>query len=156
MKVTFLLIGKTTEEYLRQGMAVYETRLKNYLSLTIRIIPEIKSTGGMSFEQQRIMEGKSILNGILPSDIVILLDEKGKSLTSVEFSVFLQRQMLQSIKNLIFVIGGPYGFSEAVYARAYDKISLSRMTFSHQMVRLIFLEQLYRGMSILKNEPYHH
>lgn len=156
MKVSFILIGKTTEEYLRQGMSVYEKRLVNYIQVAIKIIPDIKNTGAMSFEQQKTAEGKLIMNAINPGDIVILLDENGKSYSSVEFSVLLQKHMLQSTKNLTFIIGGPYGFSDEVYTRADDKLSLSKMTFSHQMVRLIFLEQLYRGFSILKNEPYHH
>ena len=156
MKVSFILIGKTTEEYLRHGISVYEKRLTNYLPLTIKIIPEIKKTGGLSFDQQKTREGKLILAAITPGDVVILLDEQGKMYSSVEFSILLQKHMLQSTRNLAFIIGGPYGFSDEVYARADDKLSLSKMTFSHQMVRLIFLEQLYRGMSILKNEPYHH
>ena len=156
MKVCFLVIGRTTEEYLKEGMAIYEKRLKNYISFEIKVLPELKKTSGLSFDQQKNMEGKMLLNSIVPTDTVILLDERGKDLTSNEFSVFLQKNMLQSIKSMIFVVGGPYGFSKEMYERANDKVSISKMTFSHQMIRLIFLEQLYRAMTILKNEPYHH
>lgn len=156
MKISFLLIGKTTQEYLREGMAIYEKRLKNYIAFETRVLPEIKKTSGLSFEQQKIFEGKSLMDAISPGDVVILLDESGKSLTSVEFAFFLQKQMIQSTKSMVFVVGGPYGFSKEMYNRANEMISLSKMTFSHQMVRLIFLEQLYRSMTILKNEPYHH
>ena len=156
MKVCFLVIGKTTEDYLKEGIAIYEKRLRNYLTFDMKVLPELKKTSGLSFEQQKVMEGKQLLNYITPADSVILLDEQGKNLTSSEFSFFLQKQMLQSIKSMVFVVGGSYGFSKEIYDRADEKISLSKMTFSHQMVRLIFVEQLYRAMTILKNEPYHH
>ena len=156
MKICFLLIGKTIEDYLKLGISIYEKRLKNYLSFDIKTLPELKKTAGLSFDQQKTMEGKVIMGSILPSDFVILLDEGGKEFTSTEFAFFLQKHMLQSTKSMIFVVGGPYGFSKEMYDRANEKISLSRMTYSHQMVRLIFAEQLYRAMTILKNEPYHH
>lgn len=156
MKIAILLTGKTSESYLREGMNIYEKRLQNYLSLNIKILPELKKTATLPIEAQKQAEGRIILDNLNPGDIVLLLDEKGKTYSSVEFSELLQKYMLQSVKNLIFVIGGPYGFSQEVYTRADGLISLSRLTFSHQMVRLILLEQLYRGMSILKNEPYHH
>lgn len=156
MKTSFLVIGKTTEHYLKEGMSIYEKRLKNYISFESRLISEIKNTANLSFDQQKNMEGKLLLNALSPADTVVLLDENGKNFSSAEFAQFLQKHMLQSTKSMVFVIGGPYGFSKEMYARANDKISLSRMTFSHQMVRLIFLEQLYRAMTILKNEPYHH
>jgi 23S rRNA (pseudouridine1915-N3)-methyltransferase len=156
VRTSFLAIGKTTEEYLKEGIAMYEKRLKNYLTFDIKILQELKKTSGLSFDQQKVAEGKLLINSMLPSDVVILLDERGKNLTSDEFANFLQKYMLQSVKSMVFVAGGPYGFSEEVYNRANDKISLSKMTFSHQMVRLIFAEQLYRAMTILKNEPYHH
>ncbi|MDP4210755.1 MAG: 23S rRNA (pseudouridine(1915)-N(3))-methyltransferase RlmH [Bacteroidota bacterium] len=156
MKTSFLVIGKTTEDYLKEGMSIYEKRLKNYISFESRLIPEIKNTANLSFDQQKNMEGKLLLNALSPADTIVLLDENGKNFSSTEFAQFLQKHMLQSTKSMVFVIGGPYGFSKEMYARANDKISLSRMTFSHQMVRLIFLEQLYRAMTILKNEPYHH
>ena len=156
MKTCFLVIGKTVEDYLKEGIAVYEKRLKNYLSFEIKVLPEIKKTSGLSFDQQKTMEGKLLMESIAPSDFVILLDERGKELSSADFAIFLQKQMLQSIKSMIFVVGGPYGFSKEMYDRANEKISLSKMTYSHQMVRLIFTEQLYRAMTILRNEPYHH
>jgi Uncharacterized conserved protein len=156
MKICFLVIGKTVEEFLKQGISVYEKRLKNYVPFEIRTLPELKKTSGLSFDQQKTMEGKVILDSIVPSDYVVLLDERGKEFTSTDFANFLQKQMLQSTKSMIFVVGGPYGFSKEVYNRADEKISLSQMTFSHQMVRLIFTEQLYRAMTILRNEPYHH
>jgi 23S rRNA (pseudouridine1915-N3)-methyltransferase len=156
VKVTFLLIGKTSEAYLREGISVYEKRLKNYILFDIKILPEIKKTSGLSLDQQKIQEGKVLMEALSPSDIVVLLDEKGKELSSKDFAFFLQKQMLQSIKSMVFVVGGAYGFSQEMYNRAYELISLSRMTFSHQMVRLIFLEQFYRAMTILRNEPYHH
>ncbi len=156
MKTCFLVIGKTVEDYLKEGIAIYEKRLKNYLSFELKVLPEIKKTSGLSIEQQKTMEGKLLMDSIAPSDFVILLDERGKELSSTDFAAFLQKQMLQSIKSMIFVVGGPYGFSKEMYDRANEKISLSKMTYSHQMVRLIFAEQLYRAMTILKNEPYHH
>ena len=156
MKIIFMVIGKTTEDYLKEGTAIYEKRLKNYLTFETKVLPEIKKTAGLSIAEQQTKEGKLLLNALSPADKLVLLDELGKQLSSTEFSVFLQKYMLQSSKSMIFAIGGPYGFSKEVYDRADDKISLSKMTFSHQMVRLIFLEQLYRAMTILKNEPYHH
>jgi 23S rRNA (pseudouridine1915-N3)-methyltransferase len=156
VKACFLVIGKTTEEYLREGIAIYEKRLKNYIGFEYKIIPELKKTAGLSVDQQKVAEGKLLLECMSSSDYVVLLDERGKNLTSEEFAGFMQKQMLQSTKAIVFVVGGPYGFSDEVYQRANDRISLSKMTFSHQMVRLIFVEQLYRAMTILKNEPYHH
>ena len=156
VKVSFVSIGKTAEDYLRQGMSVYENRLKNYISLESIVLPEVKKTSGMSIDQQKILEGRAFLNLISGSDTVVLLDERGKPISSIEFSQYLQKQMLQSVKKAVFIIGGSFGFSDEMYNRANELISLSKMTFSHQMVRLIFLEQLYRAMTILKNEPYHH
>ncbi len=156
MKVCFLLLGKTTEAYLREGIGIFEKRVKNYLTFDLKILPELRNTANLSFEQQKSMEGKLILAAIEPSDWVVLLDEAGLEMSSVEFSKYIQRSMLQSRKSIVFVIGGPYGFAKEVYDRANEKMALSKMTFSHQMVRLVFLEQLYRAMTILKNEPYHH
>lgn len=156
MKVCFLVLGKTTEAYLREGIAIFEKRVKNYLTFELKLIAELKNTASLSFEQQKNQEGKLILASVEPTDWVVLLDEAGQEMSSANFSKFIQQSMLQSRKSMIFVIGGPYGFSKEVYQRANEKISLSKMTFSHQMVRLIFLEQLYRAMTILKNEPYHH
>lgn len=156
MKITLLLTGKTEEDYIIKGCLIYEQRLKHYLSFETIIIPSLKNAKALSIDQQKQKEGELIFKFIQPSDKLFLLDEKGKEHTSVQFSAFLQQQMNSGIKNLVFVVGGPYGFSDELYKRANGKISLSKMTFSHQMVRLFFVEQLYRAMTILKNEPYHH
>lgn len=156
MKIKLLAIGKTDNLHLQQLIDDYTKRLGFYISFEIQIIQDLKNTKSISEIQQKEKEGKLLLKQIDPSDEVILLDEKGKSYSSVAFSELLQKKLNSGIKNLIFIIGGPYGFSEEVYQRANGKISLSAMTFSHQMVRLFFIEQLYRGFTILKNEPYHH
>ncbi len=156
MKVSFVTIGKTAEEYLRQGMSIYESRLKNYIALESIVLPEEKKSKTTNINQQKINEGHALLKILSETDIVILLDERGKSFSSAEFSEFLQRQFLQSVKRIVFIVGGPFGFSDEMCNRANGLIALSKMTFSHQMVRLIFLEQLYRAMTIMKNEQYHH
>ena len=156
MKIKLLLIGKTDEDYLRRGEDKYYLRLKHYINVDVTVIQDLKKTKNLTEEQQKQKEGELILNQINPGDFLVLLDEDGKEYTSVEFSRLLQKKMISGIKNVVFVVGGPYGFSKELYAKCNLKISLSRMTFSHQMVRLIFLEQLYRAMTILKGEPYHH
>lgn len=156
MKIKLLSIGKTEEKYLKEGIDMYCKKLIHYFPFQYEEIPAIKQTKNLTQYEQKKQEGGAILKKIAPSDILVLLDETGIRYSSVEFSVFLQQRMLQNNKQLIFVIGGPYGFSQEVYNRKDYLVSLSAMTFSHQMVRLIFLEQLYRGASILKNEPYHH
>ena len=156
MKIELLVIGKTDADYLQKGIAEYEKRLTRYITYEMRVIPDIKNSKNMSESVQKEREGELILAQIQTSDFVVLLDEHGKSYSSVKFARFLEQKMVAGTKKLILVVGGPYGFSEAVYKRANDKISLSEMTFSHQMVRLIFTEQLYRAMTILKGEPYHH
>lgn len=156
MKISLLAIGKTDNKELQQLISIYEKRLGHYVSFSFDSIPDIKNSKNLSEAQQKQAEGQDILKRIGTSDHIILLDEKGTTCTSIAFSQFLQKKMNSGIKNLIFVIGGPYGFSDELYARAHGKISLSSMTFSHQMVRLFFIEQLYRGFTILKNEPYHH
>jgi 23S rRNA (pseudouridine1915-N3)-methyltransferase len=156
MKVTLLLTGKTEDDYIQKGFGIFEQRLKHYISFECIVIPALKNTKALSIEQQKQREGELILKDVQTSDRLILLDENGKEYTSVEFSTYMQQQMNAGIRNLIFIVGGPYGFSEEVYKRANGKIALSKMTFSHQMVRLFFAEQLYRAMTILKNEPYHH
>lgn len=156
MKITLLLVGKTEEAYLREGISIYLNRLRHYIRIDFVEINELKNTRGMSQEQQKEKEAELILKKLLPIDQVILLDEKGTTLTSQQFADFLDKKALGSVNNLVFVVGGPYGFHESVYRRANDKISLSRMTFSHQMVRLFFAEQLYRAFTILRGEPYHH
>ncbi len=156
MKITLILNGKTEDDYIVNGFAIYEQRLRHYLPFETIVIPALKNTKALSIEQQKQKEGELILKNIQSSDKLLLLDENGKEYNSVNFSEFIQQQMNSGIKNLVFVIGGPYGFSDEIYKRANGKISLSKMTFSHQMVRLFFAEQLYRAMTILKNEPYHH
>lgn len=155
MKVELLLVGKTNNSHFLAGMDDYAGRITHYLPFHITTIPDLRNTKKLSQNQQKEMEGELILKHISPSDCVVLLDEHGKEFRSTEYAQWLQKKQLTS-KRLVFVIGGAYGFSEAVYARANEKISLSKMTFSHQMVRLIFLEQLYRACTILKGEPYHH
>jgi len=156
MKITFVINGKTEDDYVIKGVTNYEQRLKHYVSFETIVIPALKNTKGLSIEQQKQKEGELILKSIQASDRLFLLDENGKEYNSIDFSVFIQQQMNSGIKNVVFVVGGPYGFSEEVYKRANAKIALSKMTFSHQMVRLFFVEQLYRAMTILRNEPYHH
>jgi 23S rRNA (pseudouridine1915-N3)-methyltransferase len=156
MKVQLLLAGKTTQDFVRKGVEDYTGRLKHYLPFEIEVIPDIRNTRNFSFDQMKEMEGTAILKYIQPDDWVVLLDEHGKEFTSLEFAGYMEKKMLTAPKRLSFIIGGPYGFSNKVYAVAREKISLSKMTFSHQLVRLIFVEQLYRAMTILGNQPYHH
>lgn len=156
MKITLIAVGKTEEKYLIEGIEKYFKRLKHYISFQIVIIPDIKNVKNLSQDQQKEKEGISILKHIQNLDKVILLDEEGKNLSSIGFSEQLNKYMNASVQHLVYVIGGPYGFSDAVYNRSNDKLSLSKMTFSHQMVRLFFVEQLYRAFTILRNEPYHH
>ena len=156
MKIKLLAIGKTDSKNLQPLIEEYSKRLGFYVPFSFEIIPDIKNSKNLSEKQQKIAEGAEILKRIEKSDTMIILDEKGKTYSSVQFSEFLQKKMNSGLKNLIFIIGGPYGFSDEIYQRSNGKISLSTMTFSHQMVRLFFIEQLYRGFTILKNEPYHH
>ena len=156
MKITLLAIGKTDDRSLQTLIEAYSKRLKHYVSFDFELIPDIKNAKNLSEVQQKSKEGEEILKRVSPSDSLVLLDENGKSFNSVGFSEYLQKKMNSGLKNLVFIIGGPYGFSEELYQRANGKIALSQMTFSHQMVRLFFVEQLYRGFTILRNEPYHH
>ncbi len=156
MQITLIAVGKTDSAELVKMIAEYEKRLKHYINFKFIILPDIKNSKNLSEAIQKEKEGELILNQIQTSDTVIVLDEQGKQFSSVEFSIFLQKKMNSGLKNLVFVIGGPYGFSDSVYQRSNQRISLSKMTFSHQMVRLFLVEQLYRGLTILKNEPYHH
>ena len=156
MKITLLTIGKTNTKYLQEGIEQYIKRLSHYIPFEFKILPDVKTTKGLTQEKQKEMEGQMFLNCIQSGDVVVLLDEKGKEMTSREFSVYLDKKMVTVAKNLIFVIGGPYGFSQEMYNRANEKLSLSKMTFSHEMIRLFFIEQIYRAMTILKGEPYHH
>ncbi len=156
MKITLIAIGKTDDKNLEVLIEDYTNRLKHYVPFAIDIIPDIKNTKNLNETWKKQLEGQEILKRITLVDTLILLDEKGKSYSSVSFSEYLQKKMNSGLKNLVFVIGGPYGFSEEIYDRANGKIALSQMTFSHQMVRLFIIEQLYRGFTILRNEPYHH
>lgn len=156
MNIRLLLVGKTEEPYLKQGMQIYSDRLGHYCKFSITEIPELKNAKALSREQIKEKEGELILKNISPSDELVLLDERGKMYTSVEWASQMEKKFLYSSRDITFVIGGSYGFGNAVYKRADDKISLSKMTFSHQLCRVIFLEQLYRMFTIIKGEPYHH
>jgi 23S rRNA (pseudouridine1915-N3)-methyltransferase len=156
MKIILLTVGKTINNNLITLQEDYQNRLKFYIPFETVIVPELKNTKNLSVNEQLEKEADLILKQIDPSDDIILLDDKGKQFTSVGFSEFLSKKMLSSIKRTVFVVGGPYGFSERIYKRANGLVSLSAMTFSHQMIRLIFVEQVYRAMTILKGEPYHH
>ncbi|WP_147677557.1 23S rRNA (pseudouridine(1915)-N(3))-methyltransferase RlmH [Algibacter pacificus] len=156
MTIKLIAIGKTDNKQLLQLMTDYQKRLGFYIKFSIEIIPDIKNAKNLSEDLQKQKEGELILKKITNTDVLILLDENGKQFNSVDFSNYLQKHMNSGIKQLVFVIGGPYGFSDEIYKTAKGKISLSKMTFSHQMIRLFFIEQLYRGFTILRNEPYHH
>ena len=156
MQIRLLAVGKTDHQAIKSLIDEYQKRLGFYIKFELEIIPDLKNTKNLNESTQKEREGEQILKKLQPSDELILLDEKGKQYSSVDFSEFVQKKMNSGLKQLIFVIGGPYGFSESVYGRANGKISLSKMTFSHQMVRVFFIEQLYRAFTILKNEPYHH
>ena len=156
MQIKLLAIGKTDNKQLQSLIEDYQKRLGHYIKFSLEILPDIKNVKNLSESQQKEKEGELILSKTQVSAKVILLDENGKQMDSMAFSSYLQKHMNSGIKQLIFVIGGPYGFSDAVYQRANGKLGLSQMTFSHQMVRLFFIEQLYRGFTILRNEPYHH
>ncbi len=156
MKVSLVLVGKTDENWIREGIEIYTKRLKHYLPFSNIELPSLKNTGNFSPAQQKEKEGELILKACTGADCVFLLDEQGKAYSSSQFAAFLQVQMNASVRHLVFVVGGAYGFSDEVYSRAQGKISLSQMTFTHQMVRLFYTEQLYRAMTILKGEKYHH
>ena len=155
MKITLLVVGKTTDSHIEALIQEYQKRLTHYVPFTLQVIPELKNTKALTSEQQKQAEGELILRTITPATDLILLDEHGKEFRSIEVADYIQKRM-SSGRDVVFVVGGPYGFSEAVYQRANGKISLSKMTFSHQMVRLFFVEQIYRAMTILRGEPYHH
>ena len=156
MKILFLVIGKTDESYLEIGIGKYIKRLEHYIPSEMKVIPDIKNRKTLTEEQQKKAEGSLILSQINSGDDLILLDENGKTFSSVNFSQWIEKQINIGNKRIVFVVGGPYGFSKEVYEKSKFKISLSEMTFSHQMVRLFFVEQLYRAMTILRGEPYHH
>lgn len=156
MKITLLAIGKTNAKYLQEGIEQYTKRLSHYIPFELKILPDVKTTKALTTDKQKEMEGEMFMSAILQGDWVTLLDERGKEFTSRDFASYIDKKIITIPKNLIFIIGGPYGFSKAMYDRANEKLSLSKMTFSHEMIRLFFVEQIYRAMTILKGEPYHH
>lgn len=156
MKLELWVIGQTSFPYLKEGCSIYEKRLQHYLPFEYRCLPDVKQAKNLSTDQLKVKEGELILKKLEKGDWLLLLDENGKSFTSVQFAQRIEQLLQQSYKRIIFLIGGAYGFSSEVYARSNGKVSLSKMTFSHQMVRLFALEQLYRAMTILRNQPYHH
>nr|WP_315126839.1 23S rRNA (pseudouridine(1915)-N(3))-methyltransferase RlmH [uncultured Capnocytophaga sp.] len=156
MNIKLIAVGKTDNLALQQLISSYEKRLSYYINFELQLLPDVKNSKSLSEEQQKVKEGELILSNVENSHTLILLDERGKEFTSIGFADELQKKMNTGIKQLTFVIGGPYGFSQAMYERANSKLSLSKLTFSHQMIRLFFLEQLYRAFTILRNEPYHH
>ena len=156
MKAVLLVVGKTDESYIIDGINKYANRIGKYMPFSIEIIPDLKNTKNMQSDKQKEKEGNLILKKIQTGDFMVLLDEKGKSFSSLDFAKWLNSIFISSYKRLVFVIGGPYGFSNEVYAKSQAKISISKMTFSHQIIRLIFVEQFYRAHTILKGEPYHH
>ncbi len=156
MKISLVVIGKTNGKFLIEGINEYTKRLSYYIPFSIEYLPDVKNNKKLSEDQQKTLEGNTILNALEKSDYVVLLDEHGKEFTSMEFSKYIEKKMTTVPKRLVFIVGGPYGFSQEVKERSNEKISLSKMTFSHEMIRLIFTEQLYRAMTIMNNEPYHH
>lgn len=155
MKTKLIVVGKTVDKNIIKGIEDYVSRIGHYMPFEIIVIPELKNTKKLSTASQKDMEGELILKQLQPSDTVVLLDEHGKEYRSIEFASWIEKQQ-QTARTLVFVVGGPYGFSDAVYARSNSKLSLSKMTFSHQMIRLLFVEQIYRACTIIKGEPYHH
>ena len=156
MKILLVTVGNTDKKYMKEGIDEYIKRLSFYIPFETKVIADLKNRSALSVDLQKEKEGQMILSQVLPGDHLILLDEHGSEFSSVEFSSWIEKKMITGLKQLVFVVGGPYGFSKNVYQRADFKIALSQLTFSHQMVRLIFVEQLYRAMTIIKNEPYHH
>lgn len=156
MKTILLVVGRTVEQHYITAINDYIQRTKRSITFDMEVIPELKNTKSLSMEVQKEKEGELILKALQPGDVVVLLDEHGKEMRSLEFAEYMKRKMNTVNKRLVFIIGGPYGFSEKVYQAAHEKISMSKMTFSHQMIRLIFVEQIYRAMTILNGGPYHH
>lgn len=156
MKIVFLLTGKTDQDYARKSIKLFEERLKHYIPFEMVYLPELKNAGKMSEQEQKQREAALLEPWLKSENALVLLDERGREYTSEAFAAYLQKKMNSGIRNLVFVCGGPYGFDESVYKRVPERLSLSKMTFSHQMVRVFFVEQLYRAMTILRGEPYHH
>lgn len=156
MKIVLMTVGKTTTDYLRKGIEMYTARINRYMQFELNELPDIRNTKSLTEAQQKEREGELILSALQPSDAVVLLDERGREMTSREFADEIDRYGIRGTKRLVYIVGGPYGFSAKVYDRANAKLSLSRMTYPHEMVRLFFTEQIYRAMTILRGEPYHH
>lgn len=156
MKITLIAIGKTNDTYIQEGIDKYLKRLKHYIKFEMVIIPALKSTKNLSEDDQKTKEAEHYLKYLQNTDQLVVLDERGTEFTSLHFADFINKKMISSVQNLVFLIGGPYGFDQSIYQRANYKISLSKLTFSHQMIRLFFVEQVYRAFTILKGEPYHH
>ncbi len=156
MKITLLVVGKTDSDYIKDGISDYVGRIGHYIPFEMKVIPDLKKVKNLSEQVQKEKEGKLLLDHVRQDDYLILLDERGTEFSSLMFASFMEKKMIAGLRNVVFIIGGPYGFSVSVYDRANLRVSLSKMTFSHQMVRLIFTEQLYRAMTIIKGEPYHH
>lgn len=156
MKINLLVTGKTTDPHFAAGIEDYAGRIRHYLAFDINVIPELRNTRHLTKEQQKEKEADLLLKAFQPGDYIVLLDEHGREFRSVEFAAWMQKKMSAAPKRLVFVVGGPYGFSPRIYQAGHEKISLSRMTFSHQMIRLVFTEQIYRAMTIINHEPYHH
>lgn len=156
MKTLFIVIGKTVDQHLELLIQEYVRRISHYITFEIEVIPDLKNTKNLSFEQQKKRESELLLKVLRPTDTLVLLDEHGKEFRSVEFARYMTNKLSNTNRRLVFVIGGAYGFDQKIYDLAHEKISLSKMTFSHQMIRLLFVEQLYRAMTIIKGEPYHH
>lgn len=156
MKTTLIVVGRTVEQHYITAINDYIERTKHFISFDMEVIPELKNTKSLTPEQQKEKEGDLIIKALQAGDVVVLLDEHGKEMRSVEFARWMEKKLVNVNKRLVFIIGGPYGFSQKVYGTANEKISMSKMTFSHQMIRLIFVEQIYRAMTILNGGPYHH
>ncbi len=156
MNIELIVVGKTDSKHVEELVANYSKRINFYCKFSITTLPDVKNTKNLTVSQQRTAEGEALMRQLTDSDYVVLLDERGEEYRSMEFAQWLQKRMNSGVRRLVIIIGGPYGFSEAVYARSNSKVSLSKMTFSHQIVRAIFAEQIYRAFTILKNEPYHH
>lgn len=156
MKLVLLVVGRTTDAHFKAGIEAYVERISHYATFELKVLPDLKNTKSLSEETQKEREGEMILKFLQAGDVPVLLDEGGEERRSIDFAAWLQKMLNSGGKRLVFVIGGPYGFSPAVYGDAKTKVSLSKMTFSHQMIRLVFTEQLYRAFTILKGEPYHH
>jgi 23S rRNA (pseudouridine1915-N3)-methyltransferase len=156
MKITLIAIAKTNDTYIQEGIDKYLKRLKHYIKFEMVIIPALKSTKNLSEDDQKTKEAEHYFKYLQNTDQLVVLDERGTEFTSLHFADFINKKMISSVQNLVFLIGGPYGFDQSIYQRANYKISLSKLTFSHQMIRLFFVEQVYRAFTILKGEPYHH